>query len=107
MLTLNQIVSSALATAEREILQSAVSAAMGWNPVFDEFGNPNVPSDEREVLVFLSGDIPLTTPRSGDQGWGIRFGYFDHDRHQWRVNGIINTYVTHWMDLPMGPESSR
>ena len=39
----------------------------------------------------------------GGGGWGIRLGWFDHDKGRWRVGGSIGERVTHWMALPPPP----
>jgi hypothetical protein len=76
-------------------------------PATDEDGNPSIPDNERAVLVFLCGDRGLLADRPDDAGWGERFGYFDHDKRAWRVGGALNSYVTHWMDLPAPPPTAR
>lgn len=80
---------------------------MDWQNVEDEDGNQNVPSDERQVLVFLSGDRTINAPRNNDQGWGLRLGYFDHEKRYWRVNGRPEGYVTHWMNEPEEPATTK
>lgn len=77
---------------------------MKWNPVIDADGNPNLPSDDRPVLVFLCG--LLASPhleRPADAGYGLREGWFDHDRRMWRAGGQWEKYVTHWMECPPPP----
>ncbi len=102
MLSFNQAVVNAMRQAEKTIL-SASRAGDGWTDVFDEDGNPDLPSTEREVLVFLCGDRDRVDPRPEDAPYGIRIGWFDHDRRTWRVHGEWSRYVTHWRDLPPSP----
>lgn len=108
-MTIAQDVSWALHEAEQRILQSIQGMdSSGWEPVFDEDGNPNVPDDERAVFVFLLGDRPIHAERPGDDaGWGLREGYWDIEKQYWRVSGSPNPYVTHWREQPPPPESAK
>ena len=74
--------------------------------VVDEDGNPNVPSDERTVLVFQFGGQG-DAKRPDDAPYGLAMGYFDHDRQYWRVHGSPSRYVTHWQNVPNDPPNSR
>jgi hypothetical protein len=58
-------------------------------------------------MVFLNGDCALCDwdGRKGG-GWGIRLGFYDHDKRYWRVHGCREEFVTHWKDLPDGPETA-
>jgi hypothetical protein len=77
-----------------------------WVPVVDGDGNQTVPDDKRCVLVFLCGDRGLLAARPRGASWGHQFGYYDHDRHFWRVCGVQERFVTHWMDLPKPPKAT-
>jgi hypothetical protein len=105
-MALNQFIQWALSEAEQRILLAIQEHNDGdsWISVEDEDGNPNVPTDEREVLVFLCGDCRLTDERPPDAGWGLRQGYFDHDKQYWRVHGRPESYVTHWREAPAAPK---
>lgn len=103
-MALNQQITWALQEAEQRILTALQDGgADGWISVFDEDGNPNLPTTERQVLVFLCGDRGLTDPRPDDAAYGLHFGWFDHDRQSWRVGGSFNRYVTHWRECPDAP----
>jgi len=104
-MAINQQITWALQEAEQRILTALQDGgADGWVSVFDEDGNPNLPTTERQVLVFLCGDRKLTDPRpSDDAGHGLRLGYFDHDKQYWRVHGRSERYVTHWRECPDDP----
>lgn len=78
-----------------------------WIPVVDADGNPNLPTDEREVLVFLCGDRGIGDPRPDDAPWGMGFGWFDQEKRCWRVGGRPEGYVTHWREKPREPETAR
>jgi len=76
-----------------------------WNRAYEpEGGYHTPPDDDRQVLVFLNGFVPLgdTKGRCGG-GWGIQMGWFDHDKRFWRVHGQRESFVTHWVDLPQPP----
>lgn len=105
-MALNQFIQWALSEAEQRILLAIQEHNDGdsWISVNDEDGNPNVPTDEREVLVFLCGDRRLTDERPPDAPYGLRQGYFDHDRQYWRVGGSRQPYVTHWREAPSPPK---
>lgn len=79
----------------------------GWQPVSDDDGNLNVPSSERQVMVFLSGDRSLSAERAIDQGWGIKLGWWDTEKQYWRSGGKIERYVTHWRELPNPPITAQ
>ncbi|KVQ35713.1 hypothetical protein WK03_35180 [Burkholderia cepacia] len=66
-----------------------------------------VPDDEREVIVFLNGHCTLNDwdGRKGG-GWGIRLGFYDHERRYWRVHGCRENFVTHWQDEPAAPPTA-
>lgn len=67
-----------------------------------------VPSDEREVLVFLNGHCGLTdSEKRKGGGWGVRLGFYDHEKRFWRVHGSRETFVTHWQDEPASPASAK
>ncbi|HDR8927272.1 TPA: hypothetical protein QDA78_003699 [Burkholderia vietnamiensis] len=72
-----------------------------------EIAGIDVPDDEREVMVFLNGDCALCDwdGRKGG-GWGIRLGFYDHNKRYWRVHGCREDFVTHWRDLPDGPATA-
>lgn len=105
--TAHQAVSWALREAEERILSHLQWDDQGpqWEPAWDDAGNPNVPSTERELLVFLMGDRSPTAYRPDDAGWGLRLGHWDTDKHCWRVNGVPCSYVTHWMECPPSPDA--
>ncbi len=86
-----------MAKAPTPPVETAAGAAK-WN----EAGS--LPSDEREVLVFLNGHVGIhdADGRNGG-GWGLRLGWFDNDRRFWRVGGQSESHVTHWMDEPLAP----
>ena len=71
----------------------------------EETGIGGPPQDDRDVLVFLNGHVEIgdTDGRQGG-GWGIRLGWFDHDKRCWRAHGLRESFVTHWMDLPEPPK---
>ena len=82
-----------------------------WTPVIfwhdKEEGDyeQQLPGDDREVLVFLNGHCGINDmeTRAGG-GWGIRMGWFDHEKGYWRVGSYENRgFVTHWKDLPPPP----
>lgn len=103
---LNQTIQNILRDAEQRVL-SAVQGmdADGWEPVEDEDGNENIPSDSRQVLVFLYGCVAdVHAPRPEDAGYGLRLGYYDHDKAYWRVHGRPEKYVTHWREEPLPPK---
>lgn len=89
--------------------QRRLFTTSGWKQCMDpeepDFGPPD---DDRKVLVMLNGHVGITDD-AGRQGgpWGIHFGWFDHDRGLWYVNGSRNDarWVTHWHEMP--PEPSR
>lgn len=89
-----------------EVIDRARRAAESreWTPAVNEDGGRDVPDSEREVLVFLNGHVDIGD-HAGRQGggWGIRLGFFDHDRRCWRVGGRPEHFVTHWMELPAPP----
>jgi hypothetical protein len=67
----------------------------------------DVPGDEREVIVFLNGHCGLfddETRKGG--GWGVRLGWYDHDRRAWYVHGQREHFVTHWQDEPISPRTA-
>jgi hypothetical protein len=101
----SEVVTSILHEAELDIRRAlqACDTGDGWCEFVDEDGNPNPPTDERQVIVFLCGDRELTDNRPDDAGHGVRLGYFDHDCRSWRVSGQRERYVTHWRDLPHDP----
>ncbi|WP_186191073.1 hypothetical protein [Burkholderia gladioli] len=76
--------------------------AVAW-----ENAESDIPNDEREVIVFLNGHCALTDMecRKGG-GWGIRLGFYDHEKRYWRVHGKREHFVTHWRDLPDPPDSA-
>lgn len=102
---LNKTIEWVLREAEQRILLAIQEdkTQETWIPVFDEDGNPNVPSDERNVMIFLCGDRLVTDPRPENAGYGIGFGYYDYDKGYWRVGGRPNGYVTHWRECPADP----
>jgi hypothetical protein len=67
----------------------------------------DVPGDEREVIVFLNGHCGLLDDeaRKGG-GWGIRLGWYDHDKRAWYVHGQKEHFVTHWQDEPSSPRTA-
>ena len=108
-MVLNQIVSGILQTAESKILsaiQDQIGNETGWISVIDEDGNDNLPTDERQVLVFLWGGQGEDSIRPNDAGYGLRMGYFDQEKRYWRVHGTIEKYVTHWRECPNDPPNS-
>jgi len=103
-MTINQQIAWALQEAEQRILSALQGGgADGWISIVDEDGNDNLPTTERQVMVFLCGDRELTAKRPEDAGYGLALGYFDHDKQYWRVHGKINWYVTHWRECPDPP----
>jgi hypothetical protein len=67
-----------------------------------------LPDDEREVQVFLNGHCGLldNEARNGG-GWGLRLGFFDHDKRVFYVHGRPERFVTHWQDVPVEPLSTK
>ena len=97
----------------RELAQLARSSQETWNlayTVWDEGeeAESTPPDDERAVLVFLNGHVTIHDGegRRGG-GWGTRLGYYDHDKNNWRVGGRVESFVTHWTDLPAKPPLSK
>jgi len=108
MSTPQQKVSWALHEAEQRILQGLQGMdASGWEPVYDEDENLNVPDTERQVFVFLYGDRKVTDERPEDGEWGLKEGYWDIEKQYWRVGGIPNSSVTHWREEPAPPETAQ
>lgn len=105
-MAINQQITWALQEAEQRILLALQEdrSEDSWNAVEDEDGNPNLPTTEREVMVFLCGDRGLMDPRPEDAAYGLRLGYFDHDKQYWRVHGRPERYVTHWRECPDAPK---
>ena len=93
---------------ESDVMEAvkATDPSSQWEEVVDEDGNPNVPSDERTVLVFQFGGQG-DAKRPDDAPYGLAMGYFDHDRQYWRVHGSPSRYVTHWQNVPNDPPNSR
>lgn len=107
-MALNQKITWALQEAEQRILSALQSESqVGWIGVYDEDGNPNLPTTERKVMVFLCGDRKSTDSRPADAGYGLNFGYFDHDKQYWCVHGSNCRYVTHWRECPDGPMAAN
>lgn len=102
-MSMNQTITGIMHAANEEILRSLQHFDSKWVSVEDIDGNPDLPDDEREVLVFLCGDRSLNDPRPANAGWGMRFGYYDHSKGFWRAYGSKEMYVTHWMDTPPSP----
>lgn len=104
-MALNQQITWALQEAEQRILSAIQQNAGGdgWIEVEDKDGNPNVPTTERQVMVFRCGDRKSTDPRPDDAAYGLALGYFDHDKQYWRVHGRLCGYVTHWRECPDNP----
>lgn len=93
----------------RELANRARSAEESWVPVchINEDGEEdyNVPDSGRQVLVFLNGHCGQgdMEARNGG-GWGVRLGFYDHDKQAWRAGGLSEgQHVTHWKDLPPPP----
>lgn len=100
------IMQNAAERAAEHILQE-VRALSGWESIFDEDENINVPDNERELLVFLCGDRKITDDRPDDADWGLAEGYWDIEKQYWRVRGTPNSYVTHWREQPVPPETAQ
>ena len=94
----------------RDVIDLAQRApeAREWNAVPDEEGIGSLPPLDTQMLVFLNGHVQVqdTVGRDGG-GWGIRIGYFDHDKRRWRVQGSYENFVTHWMPFPLPPGTAR
>lgn len=77
----------------------------GWQRVCDEHDNPNVPDDERRVLVFLNGHVTFDEylAKNLGGGHGVNLGRYDHEKRGWRVGTGLYQPVSHWMDLPQAP----
>ena len=104
-MSMNQTITGIMHAANEEILRSLQHIDSKWVSVIDEDGNPDLPDDEREVLVFLCGNLKNSSvPRPEDAGYGMRFGYFDFEKQMWRVHGVRERYVTHWMETPPPPK---
>lgn len=104
-MSMNQTITGIMHAANEEILRSLQHFDSQWVSVEDIDGNPDLPDDEREVLVFLSGDKESSSdPRQEDAGYGLRQGYYDHSKRFWRVHGSKEWYVTHWMETPPKPK---
>ena len=87
-------------------LARQASEARVWTPFEDEDGNRCPPIDERPVLVFLNGYVDILD-HEGRQGggWGIRIGWYDHEKRFWRAGTTTGErFVTHWMELPGPPQ---
>jgi len=102
-MSVHQRVKGILHDAEQAILQAVQHAEAEWVSVTDADGNPDVPDDERQVLVFLCGDRRAWDDRPSDAGYGIRQGWYDQDGRYWRAGGTRECYVTHWMESPAPP----
>ena len=95
-----------LVSQVRELAAAARNASQKWQSVLDEDGNPNLPDDERNVFLFLNGNVDIkdTAGRQGG-GWGLRTGFYDKDKFLWRTGSRVEDFhVTHWMDQPPPPE---
>jgi len=96
-------------SAVAELAVMARRAVAEWipswtRPTEDDEPEPNPPKDDRNVLVFLNGHVDIGDQAGRDGGgWGIRMGFYEHDRSRWRVGGQIERHVTHWMELPAAP----
>ncbi|WP_262027130.1 DUF551 domain-containing protein [Microvirga sp. Mcv34] len=63
--------------------------------------------DSEDVLCFLNGHCGLLDYDARDGGgWGIRLGFYDAGKGQFRCGGQLTWEVTHWMALPSPPEST-
>lgn len=93
---------NALAMLARQSAAEWIPAMLRDGPEDD--ARENVPHDERKVLVFLNGHVDLCDDagRKGG-GWGMRTGFYDHDRNCWYVGGQRDGFVTHWMEVPAAP----
>lgn len=101
-------VQAILENAAAQILQTLQGQeSSGWESVYDEDGNPNLPNSERSVLVFLCGDRSMSDDRPTDAAWGLAEGYWDIEKQYWRVHGRQNSYVTHWREQPEPPETAQ
>jgi hypothetical protein len=87
----------------RALIGTPAAPKEGWTDADVE-----VPNDEREVIVFLNGHCGLldNEARKGG-GWGIRLGFYDHEKRFWRVHGTRESFVTHWQDAPAAPLSAK
>ena len=97
----------------RHLAEMARAAEEGWRPavtldIDGETPMDKVPDDDRQVIVFLNGHVAITDHdgRKGG-GWGIRLGYFDHEKGYWRVFGQREMFVTHWRELPPSPAPGK
>lgn len=93
----------------REMASMARASRVQWIPflLLDTDGESvicNPPDDGRQVLVFLNGHVKSTDSegRAGG-GWGVRLGFFEHDKGRWSVRDR----VTHWCDLPGDPDHTQ
>ena len=102
-MSVTQNVSGILRAAEQRILQAVQYRDDVWTPVVDDDGNPDLPCDERNLMVFLCGDRSRHDARPSDAEYGLRMGYFDQDRRCWYVAGRPEKDVTHWMETPPDP----
>lgn len=103
----------AIATATAAVAELAIMArraAPEWIPAVvlpsaEDESEPNPPDDSRAVLVFINGDVTIddSAGRAGG-GWGVRLGFYDHDKRRWRAGGQgYDNHVTHWMEMPAAP----
>src|SRR5512143_1712950 len=51
-----------------------------------------LPDNDREVMVVYRGER--------------RIGYYNQNRAEWWVNGCGTRHITHWRELPPGPEDA-
>lgn len=101
---------SAYREAADRLADAMRSIPTGWKRAYSDEQDEDTeqgadPDNEREVLVFLNGHVGIMDQagRRGG-GWGLRLGWFDHDKNCWRVHGAYERHVTHWMEIPPPPE---
>lgn len=96
--------------AADRLAEAVRSVPTGWRRVYrdDQDGDTEPgadPDTDRAVLVFLNGHVGINDMKGRmGGGYGVRLGWFDHDKNCWRAGGHYERFVTHWMELPQPPE---
>lgn len=103
VMSVHQMIKGVMQDAEKSLLQALQHGSSSWVDAIDDDGNNDTPDNERQVLVFLCGDRSIVAERPSNAGYGLRFGFFDHEKQCWMVSGKRDAFVTHWMECPAAP----